>query len=772
MPTIKKTRVEFEGRVEEREVIVEPQHIDPWDREAQLALVGQPMPRVDGVARVTGQAVYTSDVQPAGMLVGRILRSPHPHARVVAVDSSAAEKMAGVWLVWHRQQPAPVARVAGQTIFPEEVGQQGEPVAFVVARDERAAERALSAIHVTYDELPFVPDREAALAEDAPAVLTGLDNRINPEGEVYERGDVERGLQEADAVVEITFTTPVTAHCCMETHGSVARWEGDQVTLWHSTQGVFAGRSSLADALDMPYDDVRVICEYVGGGFGSKSNAEDYSVLAALAARETSHPVRVVLDRREEQLVAGNRPDSRQRVRLGARRDGTLTLIEQQVWQGMGTYATGTHVVDGPARDLYACPNVRTVVWGVRTNGDTARAFRAPGYVEGTVPLEGAMDALAEKLGLDPLDLRLKNYAEGSPQRGVPYTSKGLREAYVVGAERFGWAERDAQPRERGPWRRGWGMASQIWGGGGGPPANAIVKLLPDGTAEVLVGVQDIGTGTRTVLAQVAAEELGLPIDAVRVVIGDTLPTPYGPTSGGSVTLASTTPAVREAAHQALTEFLALAAYMLDVPDAPAEEFIVSDGAITYRQNVDMRIRFAEVAAKMDGYTVVGNGGRGPNPEDKAINTFGAHFAEVEVNVETGQVCVLRIVAAHDIGRVVNPLTAISQVYGGVTMGLGFALTEERVIDHNTGLQLTANLEDYKVPVVTDLPEIDVVFVGEADPEANPVGSKGLGEPPIVPPAAAIANAVSDALGVRITELPITPDRVLRALARREEVAS
>jgi xanthine dehydrogenase YagR molybdenum-binding subunit len=772
MPVIRKTKVEFEGRIEEREVIVEEERVEPWDGAAQLRLVGKPVSRVDGAARVTGQAIYTSDVQLPRMLIGRILRSPHPHARLVAVDSARAEAMGGVWLVWHRDQLPPVLDLGGKPLFPDELTHEGDVVAFVVADDERVVDDALSAIEVAYHNLPFVVGLAAARAEDAPPALAQSEsNIVDREGTAYGRGDVQRGLDEADVTVDLEFSTQVAAHCCMETHGSVARWEGDQLTLYHSTQGVFAARETMAEALGIDQDKVRAICEYVGGGFGSKWGAENYSLLAALASRETGRPVRVMLDRRDEHLVAGYRPSSRQRVRLGARRDGTLTLIEHEVWEDTGILGGAGHIVTGPAKDLYACPNVRTVVWAVRSNVDSARAFRAPGYVEGTFALEGAMDALAEKLGLDPLDLRLKNYAEDSPQRSIPYTTKGLRAAYDTGAERFGWYHRNDSERAHGPIRRGFGLASQIWGGGGGPPANALVKLLADGTAEVLAGVQDIGTGTKTVLAQVAAEEMGLPLEAVRVVIGDTLPTPFGPGSGGSVTLASVTPAVRAAAHDALWEFLGLAAYVLDVPDAPAEDFEVVDGDITYRLDPTKRTTYAQVAARMGGYTIIGRGGRGPNPDDKAINTFGAHFVEVEVNVETGQVRVCRAVAAHDIGRVVNPLTAISQVYGGFTMGLGFGLSEERVIDPSTGLQLTANLEGYKVPLVCDIPDIDVVFIGEADPEANSVGAKGLGEPPIIPAPAAIANAVSDALGVRVTELPVTPDRVLRAWSARGEEA-
>jgi CO/xanthine dehydrogenase Mo-binding subunit len=772
VPTIKVTKVEFEGRIEEREVIVEQENVERWGADAQLDVVGRPTPRVDGVARVTGQAVYTHDVQRSGMLVGRFLRSPHPHARIQHIDSSRAESLRGVWLVWHRDQPAPIHRIDGRDLFAQEVVYEGDEIAFVVACDERVAEDALKLIEVEYETLPFVVDLDTAIGQDAPPVFAdGEGNVVNPDGDVYERGDLERGRQDADVMVDLTFTTPIASHCCLETHGSVAQWEGDRVTVWHSTQSVWGTRSSTAEVLDIPQDDVRAICRYVGGGFGSKWGAERYTLAAALAARETGRMVKVLLDRREEHLAAGYRPSSKQRVRIGARRDGTLTLLDHEAWVVTGAYGGGGSIIGGPTKDLYSCPNVRTVVWAVQANTDAGRAFRAPGYVEGTFALESAMDALAAELGMDPLDLRLKNYAEKSPARGVPYTVKGLREAYESGAERIGWHDRAQSTLTDGPWRRGWGMASQIWGGGGGPPANAMVKLLSDGTADILAGVQDLGTGTRTVIAQVVAEELGLPIDNVRVVIGDTEPTPFGPGSGGSVTLASITPAVREAAHDAKRQLADLAAYMLALSDASPEAFDIAHGEIVYREEPDKRIPFHEVAAKMGNYMIVGRGARGPNPDGKALNTFGAQFAEVDVNVETGEVRVRKVVAAHANGRIVNPLTAASQVYGGVTMGLGFGTMEGRVIDKRTGLQMTANLEDYRVPTIMDVPAFDVAFVGPVDVEANSVGGKGLGEPPIIPPAAAIANAVADAIGVRVLDLPITPDRVLAALKRAQEEA-
>ena len=770
MPTIKITKVEFEGRIEEREVIVEEERVERWGPDAELRLVGQSTPRVDGIARVTGQAIYTHDVQPPGMLIGRFLRSPHPHARIRSIDSSEAEALPGVWVAWHREQLPPVSRLSGKEIFAEELVYQGAEVAFVAAADERIAEDALKLIKVEYELLPFVSDLDSAIDQDAPPVFAdGENNLINPEGQVYERGSIERGQQEAEVVVDLTFTTPVAAHCCLETHGSAAQWHGDQITVWHSTQSIFGTRSSVAQALDIPQDKVRVICDYVGGGFGSKWGAEPFTLMAALAARETRRPVKVVLDRAEEQLVAGYRPSSQQRVRIGARKDGTLAFIDHEAWVVTGAYGGGGSILGGPTKDLYECPNVRTNVWALRANTDHGRAFRAPGYVEGTFALESTVDELAAALGMDPLELRLVNYAEESPSRGIPYTIKGLREAYERAAERMG-ARRDESPAPDAPWRRGWGVASQIWGGGGGPPANAIVKLLPDGTAEVMAGVQDLGTGTRTIIAQVAAEELGLPLDAVRSAIGDTLTTPFGPGSGGSVTLASITPAVREAAYDAKCQLLDLAAYMLGLPDASPQDFTIHKGEILYQKG-DKQIAFREVAAKMGNYMIVGRGARGPNVDGKALNTFGAHLAEVDVNVETGQVCVNEIVATHAIGRIVNPMTATSQVYGGVMMGLGYGTIEERVIDRRTGVQLTANMEDYKVPTIADTPQVDVSFIELVDVDANSVAAKGLGEPPIIPPAAAIANAIADAIGVRVLDLPITPDRVLQALKSKQEEA-
>ena len=770
MPEIRKTEVEFEGRVEERETIVESEGVLPWGDDARLTEVGRPVPRVAGKARVTGQALYTVDVDFPGQLVARVLRSPHPHARVTAVDAPSLEALPGVHLIWHRDQPPPVSTFKGRELFPAEVAYEGAEVALVVARDERGAEDALRAIEVSYEPLPFVTGLESALSKGAQEALCGTGgNVINPEGRTYLRGNLERGWERAAVSVDLSFETPNASHSPLEPHAVVARWEGEQLTVWESTQGVFSVRQDVAEALGIAQDRVRVVCDFVGGGFGAKQRAGRHTLLAALASRETGRPVGLRLRRREEQVAGGYRPASMQRVRVGAAEDGTLVCIEHDAWEQMGAHGHRGYAVTGPTESLYACPNVRTSVRGVRANSDRGRAFRAPGYVEGMFALESSMDVLAAKVGMDPLELRLKNCAAEDPVSGEPYTSKGLKEAYEIGARLVGWRDRRGIPPPRGPWRRGWGMASQVWGGGGGPPANAVAKILPDGGVEVLVGVQDIGTGTRTVLSQIAADELGVGLDAVRVVVGNTEAAPYGPTSAGSQTLASAGPAVRAAVRACLGQVIGMAAQMLGKDGRGEEAFDARDGEIFLREDPEVRIPFREVAERMDGYTVVGNGSRGPNPQGRRINTFGAHFVEVNVNVETGQVRVVKVVAVHDVGRVINPLTAANQVHGGIIQGVGLSLMEGRVVDDQTGLQLTANLEGYKVPTIMDTPQIDVSFLNRPDAEANSVGAKGLGEPPIIPTPAALANAVSDAIGARVTHLPLTPREVLGYLQRESE---
>ncbi len=762
MTRLVKTQVEFEGNVREQTAMVQGPQPPPWPQNAPLEVVGSSQPRIDGFERVTGRARYSYDVHPPGMLYGRILGSPFPHARVVSIDTSRAELLPGVRGILTSANAPALQWKDGKLILDNLLSFAGDEVAVVAADDEETAQDALDLINVQYEELPFVLDPEEALQPSAPKVHPS-GNLMGGKPRVYDRGDMTQGWAEAQVTVEETFHTQTALHNALETHGSVSMWTGDDLTVWDSTQGVFAVRSEVAETLGIPLNRLRVIAEYVGGGFGAKQEAGKYTVLAALLSRMTGRPVRIMLRRHEENQSTGHRHPTTQRIKLGATRDGTLTAIDLHALVPVGSYGYAS-AVDGPARSLYSCPNVHTELYAVRTHEGPARAFRAPGYAEGTFAIERAMELLAEQLGMDPLELRLKNYAEKDPMTGHDYSNKKLREAYQLAAEKIGWSSRNSragQNADNAPLatrRRGIGMATQLWGGGGGPPANAVVQLNADGSVEVVAGVQDIGTGTRTGLAQVAAEALGVPMSAVRVSLGDTNG-PYGPTSGGSQTLSSMGPAVRSAALDAQEQLLDVAAEAMKLP---RERLEVREGFVQESGSSGQQKSLSEL---MDGFglrMIVGVGSRGPNPEGYSLRTFGAQFAEVEVDLETGRVRVLRLAAVHDIGRVVNPMLVHSQLLGGIIQGIGYGITEERVMDQRTGRILNPDLEEYLIPTALDIPEIDAGALDVMDPHTNNLGAKGVGEPPIIPTAPAIANAVYNATGISFTDLPLAVHRVIQ----------
>lgn len=763
------THLEFEGQIYEQRVVMEGDEPPVWGPDANLTIVGKPTPRVDGRERVSGAAAYTSDIALPGMLVAVGLRSPHAHATIRAIDTTRAEASPGVRAIYSRfSAPDLLDNPNGRPIFANEVLFHGAVVAVVVAETREQAEDARAAITVEYAPLPFVTDPEAALAPGATLVATDRpDNGVSEDfPKTYERGDVAQGLAQADAQVEARFETPSAVHNSMETHGSVADWDGRALTVYCSTQDIFGARAQLAGALDLRQNQVRVIKQYMGGGFGSKFGAHHSGVIAAYAARALGRPVRYMLDREEENLAAGNRAPTVQTIRLGARRDGTLTALDLRAIANVGALGSWFPSISLAPKELYQCDNVRTVDVPVRTNLGTQAAFRAPGVVEGTTAMEVAMDDLARALKMDPLALRRKNYAAANQLAKLPYAHKTLLEAYDRGAERIGWAERDAETRRfpdgrEGRLRRGVGMASQIWGGDGGPPAQAIAKLLPDGTAVILTGTQDIGTGTRTVLAQIAAEELGLPIAQVRVELGDTEFGVFSPASGGSMTLASVGPAVRMAAAEVRKELYEVVSQLAE---APVDVLEARDGRIFARDSGRELGTFGSFLGKLDGHELSAKGMRGPNAEAMTVRTFGAQFAEVEVDIGTGQVRVLRVVAAHDCGRIVNPLTFSSQIEGGIIQGIGFALMERRVVDERLGRVMNANLESYLAPTIRDVPQIELIVVGEPSVHANTLGALGAGEPPIIPTAGAIANAVAHAIERPIRQVPLTPAYVLGAL--------
>jgi len=749
-----RTRVEFEGSVSEELALVQDDDAAPWAEGEALGIVGHPHRRIEGVAKVTGRARYTHDLRFPGMLHARMLRSPYARARVRRVDPSRALALPGVRRVLHRFNAPKAAFRGEETIFREEVRFVGDEVAAVCAETEEIANEALGLISVDYEVLPHVVDLEEAIDDASPRI----DDKGNVhEADTYSRGDAKRALREADAVVEATYRTPTQMHNSLETHGAVAVWDGDQLTVHESTQHVFGVRQGLQAALRIPLSRIRVVCDHMGGGFGSKGGVGKYTIVAAIFARELGTPVRCVLDRHEENLAAGNRSATVQKVRIAAK-DGRMSAIAHEAWSNAGQ-ARWVADPTGPTKTLYDVPNVLARSHRVLANTGSLAAFRAPGYVEGTFALESAIDELADRIGADPLALRRQHAAaDRDAASGLRYSLKRLVDCYDIGAKEIGWPRRKPKGlRGSAPGlRRGLGMASQIWSGGGTPPAYATVHINPDGTAVVRIGTQDIGTGTRTIVAQVCAEALGIDVGDVRVEIGDT-DSPYAPISAGSLTVASIAPAIRLAALDARAQLLDVASGVLEVGKG---ELRVERGHVV---SAGARTPIADILKDLQNYTVIGKGSRLPNPEDLVLKTFGAHFAEVEVDPATGRVVVERIVAVHDIGRVVNPLTARSQVEGGVIQAIGYALSEERSVDRATGRVLNADLEDYKVPTVKDVPRIVVRFVDVPDTAANSTGAKGLGEPPIIPTAAAIANAVANALGVRIRTLPLTPGRVLEA---------
>lgn len=747
----------------------------PW---TTTTVVGQPLSRVDAYDRVSGTAVFPSDVTLPDMLFGAILRCPHANARVLSVDTRVAATMPGVRAVLSNADteaaiPWPPGDRPNTALFDPRCKYNGDEVAAVAAETPQEAWDAVQAIAVEYELLPSVVDQEDALEKGAPSVGKGGNRAGN--ARTYERGDIAKGFAEADVVLDQTYRTACELHTPMEPHGCVARWDGARLVVWESTQGVFAVQRDMAGALGLPLANVRVIGHYVGGGFGSKLAAGKYGVIAALLARKTARPVKLFLTREETMVAVGNRPGVRMRVKAGVKRDGTLTALAiHTVGSGGSRSSSGVGLVDWQVRDLYRCPNVRTSGQNVFINAGDQRPMRAPGHPQGSWALEQMMDALADEIGMDPVELRLRNVPEVSQAQGnLPYTSTGLRECLANGAESFGWAEARRRDAADGPIRRGVGVAGCLWvAGGGGPPSTVILKLFADGSVNLNMGAADLGTGTKTVMAMVVAEELGVSLDEIQIEHADTGTTEYASPSGGSKTVPTDAPAVRAAALDCKEQVLRMAAQQLDVDPS---DLLIESGAIVSRGNPENRTPFRQVRALQRAQLVVGIGYRGPNPEGQVTCPFAAQFCEVEVDTRTGEVRILRFLAAHDSGRVMNRKTFDNQVYGGITMGIGLGMTERRVLDRGqTGKLVSRSWHDYKIPTAMDVPpEIASLPIETDSSSANTVGAKGLGEPVTIPTAAAIANAVYDATGVRMTDSPISPSDLLERLqAAREEVAS
>jgi CO/xanthine dehydrogenase Mo-binding subunit len=745
-----RTEKEVEGEYTEQWVVVDDddEALDQWPQ-GPGEVVGREALRLDGHQRARGEAIYTADLALPGMLHAAVLRSPFARARLKRLDLSKALALPGV---------LGAVEPGDSHVLEREPSFHGAPVAAVAAESSARAREAVALIEVEWEELEPLVDAEEAVRQGS----------LLEEPRQYERGDPEAGFGAADVIVEAEYRTQTVLHNALETHQSVCRWEGDTLEIYISTQFIWGIRDSVSEQLGLPPDRVRVVCNFMGGGFGAKNSPGDYTYIAIALAENTGRPVRCALTRREENLATGNRNATIQRLRAGARSNGTLVALEGEFVNAIGWkgFSGPTY---GPMEMLYACENVRTVTHGAKLNLPPNAAFRAPGFVEGTFGLECVLDELAARLELDPLELRRRNHADNDLVDGRPFSSKNLLECYRRAEPH--WSRRDdVRARSEGPVRRGTGLASQIWYGGGGPPSYAWVRVGSDGRASVITAMQDIGTGTRTAMAQIAAEQLGLPLERVRVELGDSARGPYASISAGSSTTPSMGPAVRAAAADAARQILEIAGQRYHL-----EERVLSlrDGRVISTDGGSWPLE--EVTGLLGDGQILGKGSRGPNPTGMRVLTFGIQVAEVAVDVETGEVRVERIAAIHDVGRVINPLGARSQVEGGIIQGVGHTLSEERLVDPATGRVLTQTLDAYKLPTIADVPEIVTELLDIPDEHLTNLGSKGLGEPPIVPTAAAIVNAIRDATGADVRSLPVTREEMLRALAEareREKVAA
>jgi xanthine dehydrogenase YagR molybdenum-binding subunit len=691
------------------------------------ALLGTPIKRLDGPDKVTGRARYSYDINRPGMIYGKVVRSPYPHARVVSVDLAAAQKAPGV-------KAAMVYREPGTQVM-----YQGDPVAAVAADTEERARDAARLVRVRYEPLPHLANVEQAMAADAPPVFPNGNVRA---GARDETGDLAAGFANAAHTVDETYSTHVITHVCLETHGCVCEWDGEKLTAWISTQAVIQSAQQFAQALGIPQSNVHCITQYMGGGFGSKFGPDAQGIICAKLAKQANAPVKLMLDRKEEHLDTGNRPSATAHIRAGVSSDGTLTAFEADSWGTGGAGAPSGF----PLPYIYNFPNRKRVHKDVYINAGLQRAMRAPGHPQGCFLTEILMDELADYVKMDPVAFRLRNLPPAGP-------NAMWAQYFRDGAKRFGWDKRHATGDPTpGPIKTGIGVSAHRWGGAG-RGSHAHVDILSDGTAVVKCGTQDIGTGTRTIVAIVAAETFGLPVSGVKVEIGDST-LPFSGGSGGSTTAASVTPAIRVACIDALDALFAKVAPTLGVPPA---DLVADGGRIHVKGNASKGVSWKD-ACKLIGTEPIAVDGQWQDGLSGA-GTSGVQFAEASVDIETGIVRVTRILAMQDCGLIVDKLTAESQAYGGVIAAINFALFEDRILDRVTGQMVNPNMEWYLLAGMSDVPNIDIVLNNM--PERGVIG---IGEPPTVSTASAIANAVRNATGATIRSLPLHPHKVLAAI--------
>jgi xanthine dehydrogenase YagR molybdenum-binding subunit len=730
-----------------------------------MSLIGQPLNRVDGVLKVTGAAAYTGDANRQRHAHAVLALSTVPKGRIESIDTAAAMRMPGVLLVMTHANAThlpeggraginpPAGRVLS-LLQDDEVHYNREPIAVVVAETWEQARAARAVLEVRYQALPAQLDFDRA-EPHSPGKVNG------------DEADSVRGgafMDEGSPQVTAAYTTPMEHHNPMEPHATLAYWSDGRLTVFDSTQYITGAQVTLSKVLGIPQDHVRVICPYVGGGFGCKGSVWSHVPLAAMAARELNRPVKLVLDRSQMFGPVGGRPRTLQHFSVSAGRNGKFTAMSHDVVSHTSVMEDFTEPAAMQTRIMYECPRLRTTHRVVPLNVATPTFQRAPGHSTGTFALESAVDEMAYALHVDPMQLRLRNEPASDPEKQLPWSSRSLRQCYESAAAAFGWSRRSAVPNSMHEGRTaiGWGMAAATY------PANrqaasARARMAADGRIIVQSGTQDLGTGTYTVMTQIAADALGFPMNQVTFELGDS-DLPEAPVSGGSQSVASVAPAVRAAALALREKLVAIAvADESSSVRGVAPELIVIENGLIGSRSATQREAVAAIMARAGNPELIADATARPGGEKKqfSMHSFGAVFVEVHVDRDLGEIRVPRVVARYSIGKLMNEKTGRSQLMGGIVWGIGMALMEQSVLDEHSGRIVNANLGDYHIPTNADIGEIDVGVVAEDDPHINPLGARGIGEIGITGVAAAIANAVYHAVGVRVRELPITLDKLL-----------
>ncbi len=718
--------------------------------------------RVDGRAKVMGKAKYIAEHRPSGMLYGYLVQSTISKGQITEIDTSEAEKQPGVKaIVSHKNAPKltmPERPAGSRPFYPftsPEIFFNAQPIAVVVADSFEKARYAAFQVKVKY-------------AEQKPDSDTGnmFEKALPPPRETPPRGTPDEAYAAAEVKIEAEYTIPFEHHNAMEPHATVAMWEGDKLTVYDKTQGTQGTAGYLAGAFGVDRANVRVIAPFVGGAFGAALRPGPQVIIASMAAKVAGKPVKVVYARRQLATAHGYRPASIQRVKLAADKQGKLTAIIHEAVHNTSSHEIFNEGLVGISRSLYACPNVKTSQRVARLDMQTPLWMRAPGMVSGAFALESALDELAYKLKIDPIELRLINYAEKDPESGRPFSSKELRECYKQAAEKFGWSKRKIEPRSMrdGRWLIGYGVATGTWSAGQSA-ASARVTFRADGTVLVESAATDIGPGTYTMGSTIAAQGLGVPIERVTFALGDS-ELPPSPSQGGSTLTSSVGTAIKEACEKLALEFAMLAGKAEGSPfkDAVAGSVAVENAAIMIKGRPETKTAFTDILKRANLPLLAVLHRSTPNQGERskyAIASHGVQLVEVAVDEEIGRIRVRRVVQATAAGKIINPKGAHSQEIGGVVWGIGMALTEVTEVDDRYARIMNPNLAGYHVPVNADVPDIETIFVPEVDTVVNPLGAKGLGELGMVGVPAAIANAVFHATGKRLRELPLTPDKLV-----------